>query len=281
MGLWRLLFIFVFLAGLAGCKFGDESGEIDYDEITTNDLEAYQEENSYDGSYNSESIDSQPVVINGTSFNPPPRPATQLNKRFGGRQKRYAPMINHISRRYGVEPYLTHAIISQESVYKPAIGSYAGAIGLMQLMPYAGKRFGCINRSNPSCNVTAGVKYLKFLARYFEGQGNLQTVAAGYNAGEAAAKSYLKGTKLKGKNPRGRKTPNGVPVASFALSKKQKARCSGVNWFPSKHCEGQTYHYARNVAGYYLHYKRNPHIIGIGAKVKQRPTSVAVKRRRI
>ncbi len=35
--------------------------------------------------------------------------------------------------------------------------------------------------------------------------------------------SYLEGTHLKGKNPQGKKTPNGVPIASFALSLKKKS----------------------------------------------------------
>lgn len=229
--------------------------------------------------------DSTPVHINGTTFNPPPRPDSQLVKNFGGRQKRFAPMINRISRQYGIDPALTHAIISQESVYKPAAGSSAGAVGLMQLIPEAGERFGCVNRTNPQCNVNAGVQYLKFLANMFSGQGNLQTIAAGYNAGEGAAMSYLKGTKLKGKNPLGRKTPNGVPVASFSLSQKQKASCRGnINHNPIPRCEGQTYHYARNVAGYYLRYKRNPSSIGIGniytQTSRQRPSSRAAARGR-
>ncbi len=220
-----------------------------------------------------QAVDSRPVVINGVNFNPPPRPASQLNRRFGGRQQRYAPMINQISRRYGVEPYLTHAIVSQESAYKPTAGSNVGAVGLMQLMPDAGRRFGCLNRANPRCNVNAGVKYLKYLARYFGSAGNIQTIASGYNAGEGAAMSYLKGTRLKGKNPLGRKTPNGVPVASFALSRKQKATCSGrVNNNPIPRCEGQTYHYARNIAGYYLYYKRNPQLIGLVSPQKRAST---------
>ncbi|MBS9781833.1 MAG: transglycosylase SLT domain-containing protein [Gammaproteobacteria bacterium] len=236
----------------------ENNESISYDQTTTEDNTQYSSDEQ------AEIVDSNPVAINGVNFDPPPRPASQLYRRFGGRQKRYAAMINQISHRYGVEPYLTHAIISQESAYRPTVGSSVGAKGLMQLMPAAGRRFGCTNRTDPKCNVQAGVKYLKYLARYFGGRGNLQTIAAGYNAGEAAAMSYLKGTRLKGKNPLGRRTPNGVPVASFALSKKQRASCSGkANKNPVPRCEGQTYHYARNVAGYYLHYKRNPQIIGL------------------
>ncbi len=243
-----------------------ESNElIHYDQSTVEDNTQYSSNEQV-------VIDSNPVAINGVNFDPPPRPINRLYKRFGGRQKRYATMINQISQRYGVEPYLTHAIVSQESAYKPAVGSSAGAVGLMQLMPAAGRRFGCINRTNPKCNVNAGVKYLKYLARYFGNAGNLQTIAAGYNAGEAAAMSYLKGTRLKGKNPLGRRTPNGVPVASFALTAKQKASCSGkVNSNPTPRCEGQTYSYARNIAGYYLYYKRNPQIIGL-ATSSRRPS---------
>lgn len=261
---------------ISGCDNAVNSTSSNSTSSGTADIDdGYSQTNEYDaGNQQEEVIDSNPVVINGVNFDPPPSPSSRLNKRFGGRQRHYSSMINQISRRYGVEPYLTHAIISQESAYKPTVGSSAGAVGLMQLIPAAGRRFGCINRTNPTCNVTAGVKYLKYLARHFEGMGgNLQTIASGYNAGEGAAMSYLKGTRMAGKNPRGRKTPNGVPVASFALSKKQKASCSGrVNHSPIPRCEGQTYHYARNVAGYYLRYKRNPHIIGLVAPQKRAST---------
>lgn len=204
--------------------------------------------------------------INGFNLNPPPRPNNRLPVVDKNGQKNFAPVLNEIANKYGVDPYLVHSIVSQETRYarRHLIRNSFGAVGLMQVKDTTGPRYGCPNAQlmNIRCNVTAGVRYLKFLTQTFN--GNLQTIAAGYNAGEGAAMSYLNGTKMPGKNPRGRKTPNGVPVASFGyFSKEQASRCGGKNVMPGEKCEGQTYHYVRNVTGFYLRYKRQPQLIGL------------------
>src|SRR5918997_4322351 len=51
---------------------------------------------------------------------------------------------------YGVDPRLLHAVIWQESKYKPTAVSHAGARGMMQLMPPTAKRFGCQDVSDPA-----------------------------------------------------------------------------------------------------------------------------------
>lgn len=266
---------------LAGCDRNTADSDIDVDTDLRGQPISAEGNVDVSGAVTEEQVSSEPVYINDKKLDPPPSPTSRLRKNFHGRQKRYAPMINRISRQYSVDPILTHAIISQESWYRPTVGSPAGAIGLMQLIPQAGRRFGCTNRKNPQCNVKAGVKYLKFLAKKFEGKGNIQTIASGYNAGEAVAISYLNGRSLRGKNPKGRKTPNGVPVASFSYNANQRATCSGVNVLPGYRCEGETYHYARNVAGYYLRYKRNPSIIGLAPSSSRSPSSRANARGRI
>ncbi len=270
-----------FMMILLGCGREDLDTEIDTDTDLRGQPMSTQGEPVIQTQEQVEHVSSEPVYINDKKLDPPPSPVSRLRTNFYGRQKQFAPMINRISRQYGVDPFLTHAIISQESWYRPTVGSPAGAIGLMQLIPEAGRRFGCTNRNNPPCNVKAGVKYLKFLAKKFEGQGNLQTIAAGYNAGEAVAHSYLNGYPLKGKNPRGRKTANGVPVASFSYNTNQRSMCSGVNVLPGYKCEGETYQYARNVAGYYLRYKRNPSIVGLASSNPRNPSSRATARGRI
>ena len=84
--------------------------------------------------------------------------------------------------RHGVDPRLLHAVIWQESKYKPAAVSHAGAQGLMQLMPAAAKRFKCEDRNDPAQNVAAGTKYLRWLLKRFD--GNVTLALAAYNAGE-------------------------------------------------------------------------------------------------
>ncbi|MGH9943794.1 MAG: lytic transglycosylase domain-containing protein, partial [Pyrinomonadaceae bacterium] len=90
--------------------------------------------------------------------------------------------------RYGVDPRLIHAVVWQESKYNSAARSHAGAQGLMQLMPATADRFNCRNAFDPSANVEAGTKYLRWLLERFEGDVSL--ALAGYNAGEGNVDKY-------------------------------------------------------------------------------------------
>jgi soluble lytic murein transglycosylase-like protein len=91
-------------------------------------------------------------------------------------------IIFHAGERHGVDPRLLHAVIWQESKYKPEAESGVGAQGLMQLMPGTAKRYKCANANDPAANVEAGTKYLRWLLKRFKGDVTL--ALAGYNAGE-------------------------------------------------------------------------------------------------
>lgn len=91
-------------------------------------------------------------------------------------------VIARAGRRAGVDPRLLHAVIWQESKYKPSATSHAGAQGLMQLMPATAQRFGCEDRNDVEANVAAGTKYLRWLLKRFD--GNVTLALAAYNAGE-------------------------------------------------------------------------------------------------
>ena len=96
--------------------------------------------------------------------------------------KRFDKIINKYARRYRIDSDLVKAIITVESCFKIKALSNKGAQGLMQLIPDTAKRFGVRNSYNPDQNIHAGIKYLKFLIKRFN--GNLKKVIAAYNAGE-------------------------------------------------------------------------------------------------
>lgn len=96
----------------------------------------------------------------------------------------YAAIIDEKAHKYGVRAELVHAVIQAESSYNPKAVSHAGAVGLMQLMPFTAKRFGVSDSTNPRQNIDGGVRYLRFLLDYFD--NNLKLAVAGYNAGEKA-----------------------------------------------------------------------------------------------
>ncbi len=99
-------------------------------------------------------------------------------------------LVENISAQHGIDPHLVYSIIRVESNYIPDAVSSKGAVGLMQLMPATGKRFGVMadQRTDPVKNISAGVKYLSYLSKLFD--GNTVLMLAAYNAGEGAVKKH-------------------------------------------------------------------------------------------
>ncbi len=84
---------------------------------------------------------------------------------------------------------LLAALIYKESQFKPKAKSWAGAVGLMQLLPETGKQYGAKNLTNPAENISAGVKYLQWLdnlwmERLPDKQERIKFVLASYNVGQ-------------------------------------------------------------------------------------------------
>src|SRR5512147_1545766 len=65
------------------------------------------------------------------------------------RKADYERVVAEVSRSYGLESALLHAVISVESRYNPKAVSQKGAAGLMQLMPATAKRYGVANALDP------------------------------------------------------------------------------------------------------------------------------------
>lgn len=100
----------------------------------------------------------------------------------------YGELIHRKAEKYDVDPALVAAVIEQESRFKPRARSHVGARGLMQLMPRTGRWMGARDLYDPEQNVDAGVKYIKYLEKRF--QGNRKLVVAAYNGGEGNVKRY-------------------------------------------------------------------------------------------
>lgn len=97
----------------------------------------------------------------------------------------YSEAIRAAATESQLDPALVHAIIYVESRYDPAARSPKGALGLMQVMPDTGLRYGVTNPgSSPEANLRAGTRYLRDLMKLFAGR--LDLVLAAYNAGENA-----------------------------------------------------------------------------------------------
>lgn len=83
---------------------------------------------------------------------------------------------------FEVPPALVKAVIRQESGFDPRARSRAGAIGLMQVMPFNAAKVGLHEGDLwiPAKNILAGVRLLAVLLRHYE--GDLISALAAYNA---------------------------------------------------------------------------------------------------
>src|SRR5512143_2944980 len=104
------------------------------------------------------------------------------------RKAGYDQVVEEVSRTYGVDSALLHAVISVESRYNPNAVSKKGAAGLMQLMPRTAKRYCVTNALDTLQNVRGGAQYLRDLLRMFN--NNVSLAVAAYNAGEQAVAAH-------------------------------------------------------------------------------------------
>jgi hypothetical protein len=97
-------------------------------------------------------------------------------------------LVRRAARTASLEAALLHAVIENESGYDPRAVSPRGAIGLMQVLPRTGARFGVRRLEDPAENLRAGAAYLQWLLSRFDGE--LPLALAAYNAGEGAVLRY-------------------------------------------------------------------------------------------
>lgn len=107
--------------------------------------------------------------------------------------RKYEPMIRAAASRHGLDPELVKAVIAVESGFEPAAVSDKGAVGLMQVLPATGERYGVradrrrtvdAKLADPMLNLEIGTRYLADLRRMFAHRPELALAA--YNAGENA-----------------------------------------------------------------------------------------------
>ncbi|HBH87795.1 MAG TPA: lytic transglycosylase [Syntrophaceae bacterium] len=111
-----------------------------------------------------------------------------LNRKLAQNISQYDELIKKASGKYNVEPALVKAIIKAESNFNHRAVSPKGAKGLMQLMPATASHLQVQDSFHPENNIEGGVKYVRYLLNFFN--GNLPLALAAYNAGENAVVKY-------------------------------------------------------------------------------------------
>ncbi|MBN1337915.1 MAG: transporter substrate-binding domain-containing protein [Bacteroidales bacterium] len=124
----------------------------------------------------------------------------------GGKISVYDDIIRKYSREYGWDWLLVASLIYQESRFDPHITSWAGAFGLMQIMPGTARRFGIDSLSSPGEQIKAGIEILNMINGKFEQEipdkkERRKFVLASYNAGIAHVYDARRLAVKYGKNP--------------------------------------------------------------------------------
>jgi membrane-bound lytic murein transglycosylase F len=123
-----------------------------------------------------------------------------------GKISRWDGLIKKASNDIGWDWRLLASLIYQESRFKPEVRSWAGAYGLMQVMPLTAKRFGIDIKSSPANNIKAGTMYIKWLQAVFEPKipdekERMKFILASYNAGPGHVFDAMKLAEKYGKDP--------------------------------------------------------------------------------
>jgi membrane-bound lytic murein transglycosylase F len=151
---------------------------------------------------------------------------------------------------------LIASIIYQESQFDTAASSWAGASGLMQLMPETALAFGVEDATNPEQNIRGGIKLLSWLdsqlkSEISEPEERLKFVLAAYNVGLGHVKDAQRLAHKYGKDPF--RWSNNVDF--FLLNKSMAKYYSDpvVKWGYARGSE--PYQFVASVLNNYGHYK--------------------------
>ena len=116
----------------------------------------------------------------------------------------YADAVEKYAKLYNVDTFLISAMILEESLYNAEAVSWAGAIGLMQIMPATGaelaqqlkiRRFRTSMLKQPEVNIRMGTKYIGYLNSLFN--DNPMLVIGAYNGGPGRMKRWVASKNIK------------------------------------------------------------------------------------
>lgn len=173
----------------------------------------------------------------------------------GGKISPYDDSIRAIAEELGWDWRLLAAQIYKESRFNPRAVSWAGAQGLMQLMPNTARAHGVTDPNDPVQNLRAGKKHLKWLDNYWDEEiidtdERIKFVLASYNIGQGHVEDAIALAKKYGKS--GNKWDE-VQVFLLKKSERKYYRDPVVKY---GYCRGtETENYIRKIYTIYETYK--------------------------
>jgi membrane-bound lytic murein transglycosylase F len=175
----------------------------------------------------------------------------------GGKISGYDEQIKESAQKLNWDWRLIASQIYQESQFKPNAKSWAGAVGIMQLLPSTGKMYGTTNLYDPVLNIKAGTKFLLSLDKYWnefieDSTERIKFVLASYNVGRGhiddarrLAEKYDANLNVWDDN------------VEFYLLQKSKPKYYNDEVVRNGYCRGiETVKYVKEIFERYEHYKK-------------------------
>lgn len=166
----------------------------------------------------------------------------------GGGISKYDKLIKEYADSINWDWKLLASLVFQESKFKPNVKSWAGAVGLMQLLPETGKAHGAEDLLDPEQNIRAGADYISWLDKYWsktitENEERIKFILASYNIGFGHIEDARRLAKKNGADPN---IWHGN-VEEYLL-KKAKPKYYNDEVVRNGYCNGkETYAYVKNV----------------------------------
>lgn len=185
------------------------------------------------------------------------RAKSDFSSMGGEKVSQYDDIIKAWADTLGWDWRLLASQIYQESKFNPQAESWAGAIGLMQLVPETGHRFGANNLKKPEQSIKAGVRYLQYLDKLWsktvkDSTERKKFVLASYNVGLGHVVDARELANKYGKDPT--KWENNV---SYYLLMKSKPEFFRDDIVESGYCRGEEpVNYVRQIFNRYEQYKQ-------------------------
>ncbi|TRX64243.1 transporter substrate-binding domain-containing protein [Carboxylicivirga sp. M1479] len=219
---------------------------IDLKDVVDNWLISFKKTNQYKRIYRKYFINKRSTHLVNSSF----------HSIKGGRVSAYDAIIKSESEKHNFDWRLIAALIYQESRFLPEVESWAGAVGLMQLMPQTAELFGVDTPTSPQENIQGGLKFLiwldkRYTSRIEDPDERLKFVLASYNVGPGHVEDAMRLAEKNNKDPY-----LWEDNVDYYLLNKSKPSFYNDPVVKYGYCRGEEpYHYVTDILERYTHYK--------------------------
>jgi len=175
----------------------------------------------------------------------------------GGKISGYDEFIKESAIKLNWDWRLMASQMYQESQFKPNVKSWAGAVGLMQLLPTTAKMYGITNLYDPKSNIRAGTKFLVSLDKYWsefieDSTERIKFMLASYNVGRGHIDDARRLAEKYRVNPN-----VWEDNVEFYLLQKSKPKYYNDEVVRNGYCRGkETVKYVKEIFERYEHYKK-------------------------